>query len=146
MRRIVPHEELCMGCTLCQVYCALAHSQSLDIVKAHKREMITPRIRVNRDKSVAVSLQCHNCKNPPCVEACLTGAMHIDEKTGNVLHDEERCIGCFTCVMVCPFGAIITDTNNSKTPLKCDLCMNIATPACVANCPNEALVLEEITE
>ena len=146
MRRIVPQEELCMGCTLCQVYCALAHSHSQDLVKAYRRETPSPRIKVNQDKSIALALQCHNCKDPPCVEACLTGAMHIDEVTGNVLHDEIKCIGCLTCVMVCPFGAIITDFNVSKTPLKCDLCSNLKTPACVANCPNEALVLEEVVD
>ncbi|MDQ1278750.1 MAG: anaerobic carbon-monoxide dehydrogenase iron sulfur subunit [Thermoproteota archaeon] len=80
------------------------------------------------------------------MEACLTGAMHVDEKSGNIIHDDKICIGCFTCVMVCPFGAIITDFSGSKTPLKCDLCPSLETPACVANCPNEALVLEEVAE
>lgn len=142
MRKIVPHEELCMGCTLCQVYCTAAHSSSHDIVKAHRREKISPRIRVAQDKPLSVAVQCHNCKDPPCVNACLTGAMHIDEMSRQVIHDQEKCISCWTCVMVCPFGAIVVEPG-IKTPLKCDLCPNLEVPACVANCPNEALVLEE---
>jgi len=72
--------------------------------------------------------------------------MHIDEATGKVVHDQEKCIGCWTCVMVCPFSALIVEPNISKTPLKCDLCPSLETPACVANCPNEALTVEEVEE
>lgn len=148
MRRIVAHEELCMGCTLCEVYCTLAHSASGDLIKAYKRETNRPRprIKVSQDKPQSMAVQCHNCKDPACVNACLTGAMHIDEATGKVLHDEEKCISCWTCVMVCPFGAVVVEPGISKTPLKCDLCPNLKIPACVANCPNEALVLEEVNQ
>jgi carbon-monoxide dehydrogenase iron sulfur subunit len=70
--------------------------------------------------------------------------MYIDEATGKVVHNQEKCIGCWTCVMVCPFGAVIVEPNVSRIPFKCDFCINLETPACVANCPNEALVLEEV--
>jgi len=69
--------------------------------------------------------------------------MNIDQETGKVIHDSERCIGCWTCVMVCPFGALIVEKKGS-TPMKCDLCPELEVPACVANCPNEALTLEEV--
>jgi len=67
--------------------------------------------------------------------------MHLDQETGRVIHDAEKCIGCWTCVMVCPFGAL---TINEDTPLKCDLCPKLEVPACVTNCPNEALTMEEV--
>jgi carbon-monoxide dehydrogenase iron sulfur subunit len=47
--------------------------------------------------------------------------------------------------MVCPFGAL-TVSDEQKTPLKCDFCPELDMPACVANCPNEALTLEEVAD
>jgi len=71
--------------------------------------------------------------------------MTQDKKTGQVVHDTEKCIGCWTCIMVCPYGAIKPDTS-SKIIAKCDLCPNLDVPICVANCPNEALICEEVNE
>ena len=45
--------------------------------------------------------------------------------------------------MVCPYGAIKPDAEG-KVVAKCDLCPNLEVPACVANCPNEALIYEEV--
>ena len=52
-------------------------------------------------------------------------------------------MGCWTCIMVCPYGAIIMD-KEGKVVAKCDLCQGFDEPACVANCPNEALVFKEV--
>ena len=71
--------------------------------------------------------------------------MHRDEETGAVLCDEDRCVGCWMCVMVCPFGAIQRNTVGNKAASKCDLCYGEEIPACVANCPNEALTFVEVT-
>jgi len=145
MRRIVPKEELCIGCTLCQVNCVLAHSSAGNIIKAYRRDKPHPRIRVAQTKQFSIPVQCHHCSEPPCVNACPTGAMYKDETTGYVNQDCTKCTGCLTCIMVCPFGAIVFDPDISRIPRKCDLCPNLDIPACVANCPNEALVLEEST-
>lgn len=147
MKRIVPREDLCMGCTLCQVHCTLAHSRTKDLVKAYRRETpkILPRIKPAIDKPLSIGIQCHHCSDPPCVAACLTGAMSLDPESGKVVHDIEKCIACWTCVMVCPFGAL-TVSDEQKTPLKCDFCPDLEVPACVANCPNEALTLEEVAD
>jgi carbon-monoxide dehydrogenase iron sulfur subunit len=68
--------------------------------------------------------------------------MHIDEKTGAVIHDPDRCMGCWTCIMVCPTGALNMDLEN-RIVAKCDLCGLSGEPACVANCPNGALEYRE---
>jgi len=68
--------------------------------------------------------------------------MTRDPETGAIQHDPEKCIGCWSCVMVCPFGAIQINTEEGKVASKCDLCGGLEVPACVANCPNEALVYE----
>jgi len=62
--------------------------------------------------------------------------MTKDKKTGVVSVNEQKCIGCMTCLAVCPFGCIKT----GKFAVKCDLCQGEDEPACVKNCPNRALV------
>jgi carbon-monoxide dehydrogenase iron sulfur subunit len=142
MRKVWVREEVCMGCGLCQVYCQTEHSRSKDIIKAFKRESPRPlsRIRVERNGAVCFSIQCRHCEEPWCVYACLTGAMRRDPSSGTITVDPEKCIGCWTCLLVCPYGALARD-DSRKIVAKCDLCPDHDVPVCVANCPNEALVL-----
>ncbi len=147
MRRIYIKEPVCIGCHLCEVYCQVEHSQSKDLLKAFKRESPRPlpRLSVEERKPVSFSVRCQHCAEPPCVYACLTGALRKDTDSGIVTVDTERCIGCWTCILVCPFGAIRQDTNLGKI-VKCDLCIGEDVPVCVTNCPNEALVYAEIED
>ncbi len=142
MRRVLVKEEVCMGCGLCRVYCQVEHSNSKDIIKAFKREANRPlpRIRVERNGETCFSIQCRHCDEPWCVYSCLTGAMRRDRSSGAVTIDAEKCIGCWTCILACPYGALTKD-DNRKVVAKCDLCPDHEVPVCVANCPNEALVL-----
>jgi len=142
MFRVYVNEDVCIGCHLCEVYCQLQHSQSQDLVKAFKRELprTLPRLRVEGKGVVSLSVHCQQCDEAPCVQACITGALTYDHVRGVVEVDEARCAGCWTCLLVCPLGAIRQDTIRGKM-LKCDLCQGEEIPACVANCPNEALTL-----
>ena len=144
MKKIAIREDICMGCGLCRVHCLTAHSCSGDIIKAWKREKprALPRIRVERRGEVSFSVQCRHCEEPWCVYACLSGALHKDPLTGVVILDSQKCSGCWTCVLACPHNAIIMDTDH-RIAAKCDLCIGREVPACVANCPNEALYLVE---
>ena len=144
MKRIYIKEPVCIGCSLCEVYCCLRHSRSKDLIKAFNREspQPLPRVRVEERKPISLSVRCHHCDEPPCVYACLTGALRKDASTGIVTVDEEKCIGCWTCILVCPFGAIKQDKHRGKIA-KCDLCQGEDLPLCVANCPNEALIYAE---
>lgn len=145
MKRILVNEEVCIGCGLCEVYCIVQHSKSKDIIKAYKREHPRPlsRVRVEEARPISFAIQCRHCEDPPCVIACLSGAMHLDGEKGFVMHDAEKCMGCWTCIMVCPYGAIVMDVSGRKVVAKCDLCPDLDIPACVANCPNEALKHKE---
>jgi len=145
MKKVYVNEQVCMGCHLCEVYCRLQHSKSKDLIKAFKRESPkpSPRLWIEERKPIAFSVRCQHCDEAPCVYACLTGALNRDTDTGIVNVDEEKCMGCWTCMLVCPFGAIRQDTRR-KTMVKCDLCQGEEIPACVANCPNEALIYAEV--
>jgi carbon-monoxide dehydrogenase iron sulfur subunit len=144
MKRIIAQQEHCIGCGLCEVSCIVQHSKSKDTVKAYNREEPRPisRVHLEMNKPISFAIQCRHCDDAPCAVACLTGAMHKDEKTGVVSHNPDKCMGCWTCIMVCPYGAIKVDFTG-KVVAKCDACTELDVPACVANCPNGALEYKE---
>jgi len=145
MNRILANEKVCMGCGLCEVYCTVQHSKSKDLLKAYNKEKprALSRVRLEVSKPISFAIQCRHCEDAPCATACLSGAMKRNAKTGLVTHDENKCIGCWTCVMVCTYGALRMDVSG-KIVAKCDLCHELETPVCVANCPNEALTLKQV--
>ena len=145
MKRIYIKEEYCIGCRLCEIHCLVQHSKSKKIVKAFKREFprVLPRILVEEKGYLSFAVQCRHCEEAPCIEACITGAMHRDKTTRAVLCNEDRCVGCWMCIMVCPFGVIKRNLERKKIASKCDLCQGEEIPVCVANCPNEALELRD---
>lgn len=146
MKRIVIHEENCIGCRLCEVHCLVQHSKSKDIIKAFRTERseTMPRVMVEESGPVSFALQCRQCTDSYCLEACISGAMHRDPVTGAVVCDESKCVGCWMCIMVCPVGAIRQNLAGIHIASKCDLCYGAKMPVCVQNCPNEALTYEEV--
>ena len=75
------------------------------------------------------------------MKGCIMGALSVED--GFIMIDLEKCVGCCTCILMCPYGAIMpSDTGVMQ---KCELCINNAggKPACVEGCPNRAIVFEE---
>lgn len=144
MKKVYPKEEVCMACRLCEVHCLAAHSLSQDLIRAYKLESPRPRalVQVTEKGPVSLALPCRHCREPMCVYGCFAGALTRDEATGVVSLDPEKCVGCWTCLAVCPYGAIYRDPARGVAA-KCDLCAGRPQPACVANCPNEALIFAE---
>ena len=147
MKRVYINEEVCMGCRLCEVHCRLEHSPSKDLIKTFNRETPppSPLLRVEKREPISFALSCRHCPEPYCVYACLTGALQRDSDSGVVTVDGERCTGCWTCILACPFGVIRQEKHQGKIA-KCDLCLERDMPACVVNCPNEALVYAEVQD
>ena len=141
MKRVYVNEEWCLGCHLCEFNCAFANSGESDMVKALKDKEIAPRIHVEEDGKITYAVSCRHCENPLCVKSCISGA--LTKKDGVITIDKNKCVGCFTCVLVCPYGAVVPDKGHSA--IKCELCLNNAfgSPACVKGCPNRAIVYEE---
>ena len=141
MPKIVAKEAYCLGCKLCEINCMVAHTRSKKILKAYSQEKdeMSPRILVEDTGRVSFAVQCRHCQNAPCIEACISGAMARDPETDAVLCDSDKCVGCYMCIMVCPAGAVLRN-KKGKIVSKCDLCVEQGgVPACVENCPNEAL-------
>ncbi len=136
-----------MGCRLCEVHCLVRHSRSKEIIKAYKGEYPKPQSRliVEEKGYLSFALQCRHCEDAPCLGACITGAMYRDKKTGAVLCNQDKCVGCWMCIMACPFGVIRRSRDAKKVASKCDLCLGEDIPVCVKNCPNEALILKTET-
>ena len=145
MRRVYAREEVCIACRLCEVACAVEHSESKHIITAmrHERPKPIPRIRVESDGPVSFALQCRHCEEPACAQACLTQALRQGDD-GIVRYNPDYCMACYTCMLACPNGAIVKASRDGwKGIAKCDLCPGREVPACVAICPNEALVFGE---
>lgn len=144
MNRVYVNEDWCLGCHLCEYYCALSNSGMTDMVKAfnHNKQRPVPRIRVEEGDGINFAVQCRHCEIPLCVKGCITGALSVNDE-GVIRVDESRCVGCYTCVLSCPYGCIVT-SEHEKVIQKCDLCLkNGGEPACVKGCPNRAIVFEE---
>ena len=141
MKRVYVNEEWCLGCHLCEYNCAFANSGHTDMAKALRDKPIFPRIHVEDDGRVCYAVSCRHCEDPICVRSCISGALSLAD--GAVVIDHEKCVGCLTCVLVCPYGAVAPGPDGAA--LKCELCLANAcgSPACVAGCPNGAIVYEE---
>ncbi len=141
MKRIYVNEKWCLGCHLCEYYCAFANSGKDDMVKALAGVTINPRIRVEEENGVSFAVSCRHCKEPLCVKSCITGSLKIVD--GVITFNREKCVGCYTCILSCPYGAIMPGADGVVQ--KCELCLNNSSgkPACVAGCPNQAIVYEE---
>lgn len=141
MKRVYANEKWCLGCRLCEYNCAFANSGEVNMVKALKGKSIFPRIHVDGDDSINFAVSCRHCKDPLCVKSCISGALSI--KDGVICIDHNKCVGCLTCILVCPYGAVSEGKNGVVQ--KCELCLenSCGEPACVKGCPNNAIVYEE---
>ena len=131
----------CVACKSCSIACAVEHSESKNIYQAVFEEVLQrPRTKLVAADNLYVPMRCMHCDPAPCVEACPTGAMHHTEE-GFVLADREKCIGCRTCLLACPFGHPLYDSEQKV--IKCDHCIDRfkagLPPACVEACPTGAL-------
>ena len=141
MKPIQIRESWCLGCHLCEYYCTFAHSGKDDMVSALKGVTIHPRIRIESKGTVNFAVACRHCHEPLCVKGCITGALSV--KDGVVRIDSSRCVGCYTCILLCPFGAVMPGPDGHAAQ-KCELCTTNAQgePACVKGCPNRAILWE----
>jgi len=111
------------------------------MVKALKGKPIFPRVHVEDDGKIHYAVSCRHCTDPMCVKSCIAGA--ITKVDGTVKIDRNKCVGCLTCVLVCPYGAVAAGPSGAAQ--KCELCLenSCGAPACVNGCPNNAIVYEE---
>ena len=139
-RKILAKVDLCVGCELCVAACSITHFG--------QNNPSLSGIQIRRDLFQRYEIQfiCRHCDDPKCVDACIMGNIRKDPETGVVNHCLEDCVGCWSCLMSCPFDAVTQTTIDGRPVIvRCDLCPDLDTPACVVVCPTEALVTVEPT-
>ncbi|MHB1653675.1 MAG: 4Fe-4S dicluster domain-containing protein [Desulfitobacteriaceae bacterium] len=142
MKRIFVDQSHCLGCKTCELRCAVERGSVSKVLSeaVHESVLPRPRVYVQWDGENPFPIQCRHCEDAPCLEICSTGAMQRDDKTGCVFINSEKCLSCWMCVMVCPYG-VIAPAVEKHTADKCDQCFQMVEPYCVAACPNKALQL-----
>ncbi|MEM2897178.1 MAG: 4Fe-4S dicluster domain-containing protein [Candidatus Bathyarchaeia archaeon] len=127
---LIVDPDKCTGCGICELVCSFHHFKQFNPYRSS--------IYVIREdeKGIGIPIVCQHCDIPFCKEACPAGALIVDEKTGAIKVDKNRCVGCRYCIISCPFGGLSIDPLTMAV-LKCDLCDG--DPQCVKFCPREAI-------
>jgi Fe-S-cluster-containing hydrogenase component 2 len=145
-KMIIADPSECIGCHVCEIACVVAHNHQC--WPRSTREFV-PRIRVLNEAKNSIAVTCRHCNNAPCITSCPVNALSFVNAT--VQLDQTRCIGCKSCIIACPFGAIdmvLAVDSDIVLAQKCDMCQTINTgqPACVTHCPTQALrIVDEQT-
>ncbi|HOJ39712.1 MAG TPA: 4Fe-4S binding protein [bacterium] len=144
MKRIFFDQERCLACRSCLLACWLKHSRTKYLPEAIlEKPGPVPRIRVTRQADKSLVLQCRQCPEPYCLSACISGA--ITRKDEVPVINRDRCVHCYSCLMVCPYGVIAMDREN-PVAVKCELCQDEEVPPCVSSCPTKALFFGQASE
>lgn len=118
---------VCDGCGKCVEACLKASPK-----KQGRGMKKIAGIKLFKSGGMYVPVICRNCEDAPCVTACMSGCRQRNGK-GRVVTDYTRCIGCWMCIMSCPFGAIERE-KDENIALKCEGCVDKEVPPCVAAC------------
>lgn len=140
---IVADATKCIGCRTCEVACVVSHQENQDCAAVSSKEFVS-RIRVIKDNAFTTAVTCHQCEDAPCANVCPTQA--IRREHGHIFVEQSRCIGCKSCMLACPFGAMnVVSALSRVQAIKCDLCWHReAGPACVEACPTHALACLDV--
>ncbi|WP_417915294.1 4Fe-4S dicluster domain-containing protein [Candidatus Electronema sp. JM] len=145
MELIYVQPDKCLGCRSCEIACRVAHSKDKNLVAAVSQSSPPQRrLFVEQQGGRTMPVLCRHCDDAPCVAACITGCLYKNDR-GFVLRHKERCIGCWSCILACPFG-VISRNAEQHLAVKCDRCHKKDVPACAAACPTKALRIVDVDE
>jgi len=100
--------QRCTGCGGCIMTCKNENNVQQGVAwssKINRTVGTFPNVRYEY-----IPTLCNHCENAPCVKSCPTGAMH--KGYGDITkHSPKKCIGCKTCLAVCPYD--IPKTNRT---------------------------------
>jgi len=150
----------CVGCRNCETVCAetnglpepdVMDDSVLEAVRKTDEKQWSVINRFDTDAGeVFVKRQCMHCVQPACASACLTKAMKKTDE-GPVVWRGNKCMGCRFCMVSCPFDMPKFEYASANPKIqKCRMCWERLKegqlPACVENCPAEALTFGKRSE
>jgi Fe-S-cluster-containing hydrogenase component 2 len=116
--------EVCSGCRRCEIACSLYHEGKIWPEASRIRVfMFVPGIEIPH--------LCFQCEDYPCVKACPSGALLVNNQTGAVKVDVSKCTACGLCIKACP-GRVPHMHPSKNYIVICDLCDG--KPKCVEAC------------
>lgn len=134
----------CTGCKCCQVACK--DKNDLDVGYFYREATDYEGGEFPQVWSATVAMSCNHCDNPLCAENCPVGAIAKEDEYGLVIQDHDICIGCQTCVNVCPYNAPTYFPEENKSG-KCDGCIDWLKaglePACSGTCSTRCLQFDD---
>jgi len=137
----------CIGCQSCTVACKINNELPIEMiynpVVTVGPQGIYPHLHMNH-----YPLICMHCDNPPCVNACPTGASQQSED-GIVWVDAKKCMGCKACIQACPYHSRHLNRATGAVQ-KCDFCKDRVRqgeePYCVQTCHQRARIFGDLDD
>jgi len=123
----------CDGCGRCMAVCQTGNLLSKGRPGAG---LARPLIWIAESENMRRIDICRHCETPVCADACVAGAISADQKSSTIQLSADKCIGCWSCVLACPFNALRLE---GERALKCDGCLTLKNLLCVSVCPTGAL-------
>lgn len=119
----------CVGCRKCVHACVAENNQSRTPEIQYIRVLKMPNGTFDMERgdhnyapeavpqpgSFYMPVQCHQCKNAPCVKVCPVDATWT-ESDGITVIDYDWCIGCRYCEAACPYWARRFNFEKPKIP------------------------------
>jgi Fe-S-cluster-containing dehydrogenase component/formate-dependent nitrite reductase membrane component NrfD len=139
-------QNRCIGCHACTVACKEEHNIAVGVNRTWVKYIEKGHYPDTR-RHFAV-LRCNHCDDAPCIEICPTVAL-FRRKDGIVDFDNERCIGCKSCMQACPYDALYIDPDRN-TAAKCNFDASRVErgykPACEVVCPTQAILSGDLDD
>ena len=130
----------CIGCHACTTACKSEHDVAVGVNRTYVKQV--EKGEFPNTRRIFSVMRCNHCTDAPCVEICPVEALYTRDD-GIVDFDNNRCIGCKSCMQACPYDALYIDPENN-TAAKCNYCAHRVDvgrePACVTVCPEHAII------
>jgi len=144
----------CIGCMSCMVACKAEFGVPMGVWRTWVK--VADKGTYPNTRRIFMPRLCNHCDYPVCVRNCPTQATYKD-KDGFVLQRYNRCIGCRTCMVACPYNArhlLPAKRTGKNLPTqvvdKCTFCVHRVrkglVPACVQACVGGARIFGDMND